>query len=190
MGAWGSLHSWLASCSTKRIFREYFGKTIDRYYRLMFIGIAVLTFLPILAMIIFLPSQLLWRIQPPWLYLTIGLQLLAVVCILVTIFDTDVMAFVGIKQVIQPDVVHENELVIKGFYKIVRHPMYFFTIVLIWFIPYMTVLVLTWVIASTLYFVIGSIFEEKKMLHTFGESYAQYQKEVARIIPGLKGPQK
>jgi protein-S-isoprenylcysteine O-methyltransferase Ste14 len=190
MGTWCVLHSWLAALSTKQLTREIFGNKIDRFYRVLFVCIAMITLVPILAMMLFLPSKVLWVIKPPWLYVTIGLQLIAVGCILITIFDTDVMAFIGIKQLIHPQIERENTLIIKRFYKYIRHPMYFFSLVLLWLIPYMTNLVMAWVIISTVYFLVGSIIEERKMRHTFGEPYVQYQKKVGWFIPALKRKQK
>jgi len=186
MAAWSVLHSWLAAYSTKRISRNLFGKRTDRFYRLFFVGLAVLTLLPILGLIILLPSRVLWIIAPPWLYLTVFFQVMAVFGALSTIFQTDVIAFIGIRQALHPEQEFENMLMIKGFYKLVRHPMYLFSLVILWLIPYMTDLLLAWVIASTLYFVFGSIPEERKLLNQFGEVYQEYQKEVPRLIPGLK----
>jgi protein-S-isoprenylcysteine O-methyltransferase Ste14 len=185
MAVWGVLHSWLAALSTKEMVREILGKTVDRYYRILFITIAVVTLLPIFAMVIFLPSRVLWIIPSPWLYLTILIQLAAIVGIIITVLQTDVMAFMGVKQLLKPDQDHENELVIKGFYKYVRHPMYLFSLILFWLTPVMTDLVLAWVIASTLYFMIGSIPEEQKLVAKFGDDYLQYRREIPWLIPGI-----
>lgn len=186
MGVWGVLHSWMSGLRTKQVVKIYLGKKFGRYYRLIFIFVAIVMLLPILAMIVFLPSRVLWVIPTPWLYLTIIIQLLAVTGILITVRQTDAMTFLGIKQFIRPEYDHENNLEIKGFYKIVRHPMYFFSIILLWLIPYMTDLILAWVIASTLYFMLGSIPEERKLLAKFGDDYREYCKEVAWLIPGIK----
>ncbi len=186
MASCGVFHSWLAALSTKEMVRKIFGKRIDQYYRLIFIGIAIVSLLPILAMVVFLTSNVLWVIPAPWRYLTMPLQLLAGFGIFVTVIQTDTMAFLGIKQLIKPDQDHENELVIKGFYKFTRHPMYLFSIILLWLIPWMTDLILAWVIASTLYFMIGSIPEEHKLMVKFGDEYRSYREEVPWLIPGIK----
>jgi protein-S-isoprenylcysteine O-methyltransferase Ste14 len=186
MAAWSVLHSWLAAYSTKRISSNLFGNRMDRYYRLFFVGLAVLTLLPILGLIILLPSDVLWIISSPWLYLTVLLQVLAVVGALVTILQTDVMAFIGIRQALHPDQKFENKLILRGFYKVVRHPMYLFGLIILWLIPYMTDLLLAWVIASTLYFIFGSIPEEQKLLSQFGDDYQKYRNEIPWLIPGLK----
>jgi hypothetical protein len=114
MAAWGVLLSWIAAFSTKRLVRRIFGKAIDRYYRLIFISIALLTLMPILAMVAFLPSRLLWVIPTPWRYLTLGVQFLAVVGILMTIFQTDLLAFAGIRQLSDPQAERKNALIQEG----------------------------------------------------------------------------
>ncbi len=186
MGAWGVLHSWMAAFSTKELARKTFGQRVDRYYRLIFVGLAVMTLLPILAMIALLPARLLWVIPAPWRYLTLGLQFLALVGLLITIFHTDVLAFAGIKQLSDPQVEKRNSLVRGGIYRVVRHPMYFFSLIIFWLFPIVTDLLLAFFAASTLYFVIGTIPEEQKMVKIYGEEYERYQAEVPRIIPGIK----
>ena len=181
--AWGMLHSWLASFDTKRLARRIFGVGIDRYYRLIFVLLAVVTLLPVLALVAFLPSRVLWVIPFPWLLLTIGVQFLALVLLVATTLETDVMAFAGIRQVLQPNLEHEDKLVVKGFYRFVRHPLYFFSILIFWLFPFMTDLTLAFFLAGTLYFMIGTIPEERKLLETFGEAYRQYRREVPWLIP-------
>jgi protein-S-isoprenylcysteine O-methyltransferase Ste14 len=186
MAAWGVLHSWVAAFSTKRLVKDIFGGKLDRYYRLMFVGVAVLTLLPILGLVIFLPSRLLWVIPAPWVYGTVFIQLLAVLALLHTVSQTDVMAFVGLRQVNHPNIETESELVLTGFYRHVRHPLYLFSIVFFWLFPYVTDLVLAFILAGTFYFLIGMIPEERKLRVTFGATYEQYRREVPALIPFIK----
>jgi protein-S-isoprenylcysteine O-methyltransferase Ste14 len=186
MAGWGVFHSWLASFSAKRLARKVFGTKIDRYYRLLFVATAVITLLPVLAMVVLLPSRMLWTIPTPWIFLTLVLQFLALVALVATTLQTDVMAFAGVRQVLQPGREHENVLVTTGLYRTVRHPLYLFSIILFWLSPYMTDLTFAFFLAGTLYFVIGTIPEERKLVQTFGEQYRQYRREVPWLIPGLK----
>ena len=186
MRTWGVFHSWMAAFSTKKQARRIFGEAIDRYYRLIFISIALLTLMPILAMVAFLPSRLLWVIPTPWRTLTFSVQFLALVGILVTVFQTDLLAFAGIKQLSDPKVERKNELIRDGIYGIVRHPMYIFSLILFWLFPFVTDLILAFFAATTLYFLIGTIPEENKLHEIYGEEYERYQEEVPRIIPGIK----
>jgi protein-S-isoprenylcysteine O-methyltransferase Ste14 len=64
--------------------------------------------------------------------------------------------------------------------------MYLFSIILFWLLPYITDLILAFITASTLYFLIGMIPEERKLVEVYGEEYQRYQEDVPRIIPGLK----
>jgi methanethiol S-methyltransferase len=186
MCAWSVLHSWLAAFSTKSLAVSIFGNGIRRYYRLLFIGIAVLTLLPILAMAALFPSRIVWTIPVPWLYLTLTIQGLALLGLVITVLQVDTMAFIGLSQLHHPDAEHKGEFVTSGFYRWVRHPLYFFSLILFWLYPLMTNVSLAFVIASSLYFVIGTLPEEQKLVEIFGESYRQYQQEVPRILPWIK----
>ena len=184
--AWGGLHSLLASFAAKQLARRFFGPKADRYYRLFFVITSIITLTPILAMIAYLPSRLLWTISSPWLFLTLGIQFLAVVLMVATTLETDVMTFAGIRQVLHPNRKYEEELVVNGFYRYVRHPLYFFSIIIFWLFPFMTDLTLAFFLAGTLYFMIGTIPEERKLLVTFGEAYRQYRQEVPWLIPHFR----
>jgi len=186
MCTWSVLHSWLAAFSTKDLAQRIFGEKIRRFYRLIYILIAGVTLLPILGMVLFLPSRVLWVIPVPWRYLTITLQGLALVGLVVTVLQVDTLAFIGLRQLNNPDAESEAELVTRGFYRMVRHPLYFFSLVIFWLFPIMTNLGLAFVIVSSLYFVLGSIVEERKLVEIYGDSYRAYQRDVPRIIPWLR----
>jgi methanethiol S-methyltransferase len=189
MAAWSVFHSWLAALRTKERVRKLFGKTADRFYRLGFVLAAVLTLAPILLLIGVLPSRVLWRIRPPWLYLTVTLQVLAVLGLIAGVLHTDVMAFIGLRQLLSNELERQEKLVIKGFYKWVRHPLYFLGLIFIWLIPLVTDLILAFNIAASLYLILGTLPEEQKLVKTFGQAYVTYQKKVPRLIPGTKGRQ-
>jgi protein-S-isoprenylcysteine O-methyltransferase Ste14 len=73
--------------------------------------------------------------------------------------------------------------VTRGSYAYVRHPLYFFSLLLIWFLPIMTLSALLFSSMATLYFWIGSIYEERRLSATFGDAYSQYKQRVPRLIP-------
>jgi protein-S-isoprenylcysteine O-methyltransferase Ste14 len=77
-------------------------------------------------------------------------------------------------------------LKIEGAFKFVRHPIYLFSILFLAFRPSMDLFYLTTLICVIIYFYIGSIYEEKKLVEVFGNDYLKYQQNVPRLIPWKK----
>jgi protein-S-isoprenylcysteine O-methyltransferase Ste14 len=65
----------------------------------------------------------------------------------------------------------------------VRHPLYFFVILLIWSCPDLTTDRLLFNFLWTSWICIGTILEEKYLVSDFGEDYRQYQDKVPMLIP-------
>jgi len=70
-------------------------------------------------------------------------------------------------------------------YRVVRHPLYTFSLLFIWLSPSVSQNSLTVYIGATLYTLIGAYFEERKLLREFGEAYAIYKNTTPMLIPGL-----
>jgi protein-S-isoprenylcysteine O-methyltransferase Ste14 len=79
------------------------------------------------------------------------------------------------------------EFVLRGPYLWVRHPLYFFMLVLIWSTPNMTLDRLLFNVLWTFWIVLGSYLEERDMVAEFGERYRDYQKTVPMLLP-WRGP--
>jgi protein-S-isoprenylcysteine O-methyltransferase Ste14 len=184
----GIIHTALASLRVKNRARQRWGiRRVDRWYRLFFSLVAVLTFLPILALVPILPDRQLYTISVPWVWLTLGLQLVALAVFLLALIQTDVMRFIGLRQLLRggepiPADQHER-LVTSGPYRWVRHPLYSATIVILLLWPNMTANWAAFVVISTAYFYLGSIPEEEKLIEEFGDAYRRYQQVVPRLVP-------
>ena len=83
--------------------------------------------------------------------------------------------------------VHAPGLVIRGPYLWLRHPLYFFVIILIWSFPDLNSDRLLFNLLWTLWIVIASFLEERDLVATFGEPYRNYQKLVPMLFP-WRGP--
>jgi protein-S-isoprenylcysteine O-methyltransferase Ste14 len=187
--AWGALHSILASLTAKARARQLLGlRAADAVYRLLYNAIAVITFLPVMALVGILPAQTLYRF-PAWLtFITIPIQFAALLALTIALLQVDLPRFLGLRQLVRwsegkPDPRDPPRLYTGGIYGWVRHPLYFFSWVFIWLTPIMTFNVLTFNIAATLYLWIGSIFEERKLVAEFGEAYREHQRKVPRLFP-------
>ncbi len=184
--AYGGVHSFLASLWAKGRARRWFGALADRTYRLLYNIFAVVSFLPVLVLVGSLPDRTLYSIPYPWILATSVGQLAAVAALLLGLLHTDVWSFLGFRQLVQPEIAGETaRLVLKGLYRWVRHPLYTAGLVFIWLTPVMTVNLLAMNLGLTIYIVVGALFEERKLLHEFGQAYADYQRRTPMLIPGL-----
>ena len=66
VGAYGTLHSLLASRRAKTLAERWLGEPGKRFYRLFFSIQAGVTFLPVLAAVFFLPDASIYTLPPPW----------------------------------------------------------------------------------------------------------------------------
>ena len=180
---YGVLHSLLASNPVKQVFRRAFGQTSDRLYRLFFNVVGGLTFLPVLAIAALDPGQTLYQLTRPWVLLTSAGQVLAVILLLLGLMQTDSLHFLGLRQLVHPEASEPSKLVINGLYCHVRHPLYSAGLLFIWLTPVMTTTVLALNLGLTLYIIIGSIFEERRLVGEFGQAYIDYQSRVPWLIP-------
>lgn len=183
--AYGVLHSWLASLQAKTLARRGLGKTADRVYRLSYNLVAAITLLPVLVLPADLPDQKLYTIPFPWTLLTLIIQGLAVLILLVGLLQTGLWSFLGLDQLLAPPDRQPPELVIGGLYRCVRHPLYTAGLVFIWLTPVMTWNVLALNLGLSVYLFIGAKFEERKLLHEFGEAYRGYQQHTPMFFPSL-----
>jgi methanethiol S-methyltransferase len=72
---------------------------------------------------------------------------------------------------------------LRGPYLWVRHPLYFFVLVLIWSTPDMSSDRLLFNVLWTLWVFLGTVLEEKDLVAEFGETYRDYQKNVPMLFP-------
>ncbi len=177
------LHSWLAGASIKAWARRVFGPSADRWYRLAYNIFAVVSLLPMLAMMGLLPSETLYVVPSPWQGLMVGIQLLALLAAGISLLQTGPFHFLGLTQLMAGNPAGSGPLNLGGFYAWVRHPLYTFAIIFLWLTPAMTTNTLTAYILFTLYFYIGSIYEERRLAAQFGAAYEEYRRQVPRLIP-------
>jgi protein-S-isoprenylcysteine O-methyltransferase Ste14 len=110
----------------------------------------------------------------------------ALVCGILSLKQAGIWSFLGLES-FKPNTstAQTPTLMTGGFYRFVRHPLYLFSILFIWFVPLMTWNILAFDIGSTIYMFIGSIFEERKLAQDFGQVYIDYQKRVPSFLPRL-----
>ena len=74
-------------------------------------------------------------------------------------------------------------MTVKGAYRWMRHPLYFFMLLMIWSYPELTMDRLIFNVLWTAWIIIGTIMEERDLVACFGDQYRNYRKIVPMIIP-------
>lgn len=181
---WGILHSLLASMRFKNFIRRAAGDGLMKFYRLAYNIFAVVSVLPVLYLMVSLPNKTLYHVPVPWSYLMLAGQVLSVLFLLIAMAQTDLLSFAGLRQLVEEE--KTGSLVTSGLYRSVRHPLYTFSLLILWLSPSMSVSSFIVYAALTIYVLIGIIFEERKLLREFGQAYAQYKSTTPMLFPSLK----
>lgn len=193
---WAILHSITASRTVKERMKGWLGRRPSAgLYRLLYNVFAVLTFLPVAYFWLQLPDRKLWGVAGVWRGLLTAVSLFGLAGATYSLIQTDIFDFAGLKQAYRyfnGDPLEEEQqagrrltstLVIQGLYAYMRHPLYTFSMIFLWASPTLTMKDLIFNSALTLYFVIGSIYEEGRMVERFGQDYVNYQQAVPRFLP-------
>jgi len=198
MLVFGSVHSLLASRAAKASAQTAVGRRHVRgWYRLLYNLVAAISLAPTLLLLVGLPDRELYRIPEPWSYVALAIQALAALGLVYSVYQMDLFHFSGLRQLaawIGGSQAHSesdtsaSRLVLDGLHRYVRHPLYTTSLIVLWLVSPMTVNRLALLIGATLYFYVGSIFEERKLVAEFGQAYRDYQRRVPRLAPRLRLP--
>ena len=181
----GLTHSLLAAERVKAVVSSFMGAH-SRYYRLYY---SIFSFL-LLGWIIWFqyshPDRSLFR-MPVYVSVAAAILLLPAMIIMSICIRKYFYHLSGI-DVLFPGRQSSGKLETGGLNRFVRHPLYSGTLLLVWclFLLFPTGGNLISAGMITLYTIIGTLFEEKKLRRTFGEAYILYQQQVPMLIPFLK----
>ncbi|MEX2143655.1 MAG: isoprenylcysteine carboxylmethyltransferase family protein, partial [Anaerolineales bacterium] len=75
------------------------------------------------------------------------------------------------------------QLVTSGAYHWIRHPLYTGSMMVLWLLPGFSVNGFAFVVGISLYFIVGALFEERKLEGFFGKAYRNYKERTPMFIP-------
>ncbi len=181
--AYFAFHSALASLAAKRRVAAAYPGAMP-YYRLGFNIVAAILLLPVLWFSYRHPGPMLWRWQGLGAWFADGLALAALFGFWRSLKAYDMDEFLGLRQwkTHTRRVEDQEHFHLSPFHRFVRHPWYFFGLTLIWTRD-MNAAQLLSSAAISLYFLVGSRLEEKKLLVYHGEVYRRYMAQVPGLIP-------
>ncbi len=115
-----------------------------------------------------------------------GLFWLGWLTVLISTFLVDHFNLFGLKQVVcylkgtdSPPLAFRT----PGLYKAVRHPIYLGFIIAFWATPRMSIGHLFFAGMTTAYILVAIQFEERDLIHAYGEKYETYRKQVSMLAP-------
>jgi len=187
--AYCALHSFLISIRftslMKRLLKAYYA-----FYRLFYNIISVVLLIPLIIYSIQTEGEAIISYSLPFTIIRYVLISISIMIVLKAFFiDYDFLTFLGIRQLFEfgrkKSQEHSNEIKRNGLLGVVRHPMYFGLMIYLWCQTFsLTDVVINSVL--TIYIIIGTYLEEKKLVLEFGEPYIKYQREVPMLIPFTK----
>ena len=183
------VHSFLISIRfTKyltRILKSYYA-----FYRLFYVLFSLVTLIWLINYTAQFDTEIVIRYSQLW---SIIRQVLTWASLLMFFwaffFNYDSLSFFGIRQILNYGKVNQidrsEEIKKNGLLSLTRHPMYLALIIYLWCQTFTIADIIVNTIL-TIYVIIGTILEEKKLVLEFGDAYRKYQQEVPMLIPFTK----
>ena len=153
--------------------------------RTTYVWIASVMFIAVCALWQPVPG-VVWRIEGAGAAVLRIIQLAAVVFTLASARHLDIFDLSGIRAALRLPSSRPMKLDEHGPYGLVRHPIYFAWLLLVWPAPVMNGTRLVFAAISTIYLLVAIPYEERDLRRHFGTAYDDYSRKVPwRLLPGL-----
>jgi len=192
IAAFALIHSVTAGVATKAKLKWILSdRFVEGWYRLAYNTLSILTLAPSLAVMLLSDGAPVVVVSGPLAWLIRGFQVAGLAGLVWALLSIDWLRFMGLRQVFaymtnQDLPLQPERLVMRGPYLLSRHPLYLFSLIFLWCSPTPRIDELVFNAGLTLYFVFGSMIEERRLLALYGEEYHEYQRRVAWLIPGVR----
>ena len=177
------LHSWLASIGVKQRVAANWPRLMPAY-RLCYNLLATVLLMVPLWLTLKAAGPWLWRWSGGWEWVSLAVSAAAIAGFLWSLRYYDGSEFLGLRQLAGDirSVDDQEQFRLSPLHRWVRHPWYFFALLLIWTRDMNAPMLLS-ASLMTLYFIIGSRLEEKKLLRYHGQRYRLYRAAVPGLFP-------
>lgn len=189
--AWCLLHSFFISLTWRRVL-DRLPPRVRVWDRLVFVVCSTASLAALMILVHRHPARLLWDWPP--LLVPVRWAGLAVAGLLFWLGARahDGRAFLGLPQLraaVGPAPSRHPPLRAGGILDRIRHPWYAGTLLLLVFMRPFSDVNLVWRCTFFVYTLVGTQWEERKLLKEFGPAYADYRRRVPRYVPRL-GPRR
>ena len=174
------------SCMLRRGVRRQLARVIPAHYHGALYAIVSGVVLTVVVVFWQPTSTLLYSAEGVLLWLVRGSFLLAMAGMAwgaQALGTFDPMGLAPLRASLRDKQAASPELVIRGPYLWIRHPLYLFSILMIWCNPEVTLDRLLFDGLWTAWIYGATFLEEADLVAEFGEAYREYQRKVPRLIP-------
>lgn len=175
-------HSYLASLKIKRNIHRLMGKGY-KWYRFFYSTLFLILFLGIFLYAAIIPAILLFTPSGGMQYIALMLSGIGTILLIKAFKYFRPLQFFGLPP--HNDLLEDQQLIIKGIHRHVRHPIYLGLIFIFlgYFLFLPSIGSLIHLVSLLVYLPLGIYFEEKKLITIFGSAYRDYRKKVPALIP-------
>jgi methanethiol S-methyltransferase len=182
--AYCALHSAMISETATGFLRRRLGDAF-RFYRLFFNLVAIGLLIPLVSYSTSLRQEAMFRWTGPWLAVRYALVAVGVLLFVSGGRHYSLRQFIGISQLRGTStggLAAGGGIDSSGILGVIRHPWYTGLVLLLWAEDVDgTRLVTAGVL--TVYIFVGTLLEERKLVHEFGDAYRRYQGRVSMFLP-------
>jgi protein-S-isoprenylcysteine O-methyltransferase Ste14 len=182
---WCALHSLMVAPAVTRSVQQRL-PALHRRYRMVYNLVSLFTLVPVLAYGVALNGPVLFRWEGALRILQVSLLSAALACFVLGARRYDLRQFLGLRPAHNVDdcraLTADCRLDQGGVLGVVRHPWYAGGILLVWARDLSAAALVTSLCVS-IYFVVGAMLEERKLVARFGQAYRDYQQRVSMLVP-------
>jgi protein-S-isoprenylcysteine O-methyltransferase Ste14 len=182
---WCTLHSTLISTTVTDFAKKKLGGGF-RFYRLFYNAVSLVTLIPLVYYSHTLREAPIFHWEGPLGIVQVFLLAVSVYLFVAGGRHYSWARFWGISQIkagrAGSSLADSSTFVVSGIHRIIRHPWYLGGILIVWAQDMSASTILINMIISV-YFMIGAVLEERKLVIEFGEKYREYQRTVSMLFP-------
>jgi protein-S-isoprenylcysteine O-methyltransferase Ste14 len=182
---WCTLHSALISTTVTDFAKKKLGGGF-RFYRLFYNIVSLVTLTPLVYYSHMLRESPVFRWEGPLGIVQVFLLAVSVYLFVAGGKHYSWARFWGISQIkaggAGSSLDDSSTFVVSGIHRIIRHPWYLGGILIVWAQDMSASTILINMVISV-YFMIGAVLEERKLVLEFGEKYREYQRTVSMLFP-------
>ncbi len=182
---WCALHSTLISTTITDYVKNRLGDGF-RFYRLFYNAVSLVTLIPLVTYSHVIRQTPVFRWEGPLMIVQVLLLAASIYLFVAGGKHYSWAQFLGIAQIrtrqADGSLSKGDSFVVSGIHRIIRHPWYLGGILIVWAQDLSVSTILINMVIS-LYFMIGTILEERKLVREFGDKYREYQGTVSMLLP-------